>query len=87
MSTSSTPEVTLFSQPGCPTCVQVKSFLKARGVMYNDRDVSTDDGAMSDLEKRGYSATPLIVVGDVEILGMNRIQLDKAFPARAEVTS
>lgn len=86
MSTSSTPQVTVFSQPGCPTCAQVKSFLKARGVAYVDRDVSTDEAAMNELEERGYSATPVTVIGDVEILGMNRVRFEKALPAPAEAT-
>lgn len=81
-----TPTVTVFSQPGCPTCAQVKAFLKARGVEYTERDVSSDEEAMRELDERGYSATPLTVVGDTEILGMNRVKFEKVLPAREEVS-
>ena len=86
MTPSSSPQIVVFSQPGCPTCAQVKSFLKARNLDFVDRDVSTDEEAMRELEERGYSATPVTVVGDVEILGMNRVRFDKVLPARTDVT-
>ena len=82
---SNTPEVIVYSQPGCPTCAQVKSFLKARGVEYTERDVSSDEAAYRELEARGYAATPVTVVGDVEILGMNRARFEKVLPPRPEV--
>ena len=75
---SSSPRIVIFSQPGCPTCQQVKAYLSGRGLSYEERDVSSDEAAFNELQERGYAATPLTVVGDVEILGMNRIKLNNA---------
>jgi len=62
----------VYTQPGCPACHQVKSFLKAREVPYEERDVSSDEAAFQELHDRGYAATPLTVIGEHEILGLNR---------------
>lgn len=78
---SESKTVIIFTQAGCPACHQVKSFLKARGVTYVERDVQTDEAAMAELRARGYAATPLTLVGDVEVLGMNRQKLEAALGA------
>lgn len=72
------PAVTIFSQPGCPTCMQVKSYLQARSVGYTERDITTDEQAMAELFDRGFSATPLTLIGDLEVLGFNRPKLESA---------
>ncbi len=81
------PSVTVFTQPGCPTCAQVKGYLKGRGVEFSERNVQADESAMEELHERGYSATPLTLVGDVEILGMNRTKFEKALGAASEIMS
>ncbi len=70
-------DVTIFTQPHCPSCHQVKAFLHARGVSFHERDVAADETAMRELHERGYAATPLTVVGDQEILGMNRTRFEQ----------
>jgi len=78
----STPSVTVYTQPGCPTCMQVKAYLKARGVAFDERDVRADDAALQALHDRGYAATPLTIVDGREILGMNRTKLEAALAPR-----
>lgn len=83
----SAPSITVFTQPGCPTCTQVKSYLKGRGLAFEERDVRADDAALQDLHERGYAATPLTIVDDQEILGMNRSRFESVLgprPASAE---
>lgn len=74
--------VVVFTQPGCPACMQVKSYLKGRRVEFAERDVRADEAAMRELHDRGYSATPLTIVGETEILGMNRMKLEAALGPR-----
>lgn len=79
---SDTLPVTIFTQPGCPTCVQLKSYLKSHGIEYVERDVSADPSAFAELHERGYAATPLTIVGEREVLGMNRTRLDAILGGR-----
>ncbi|MHB2017514.1 MAG: glutaredoxin family protein [Candidatus Xenobia bacterium] len=65
-------EAIIFTQTGCPTCESVKAFLTARGVAWQERDVSHDAAAFDELHARGYRATPLTVIGEAEILGLDR---------------
>lgn len=78
----STPSITVFTQPGCPTCTQVKSYLKARGLVFDERDVRADDAALQELQHRGYAATPLTLVDGQEILGVNRAKFEQALGSR-----
>lgn len=80
--TMSTPSITVFTQPGCPTCMQVKSYLKGRGLAFDERDVRADDAALQELQDRGYAATPLTIVDGQEILGMNRAKFESVLGAR-----
>jgi glutaredoxin len=81
--------ITIFSQPGCPTCMQVKSYLSGRSLTYIERDITQDEAAMAELYERGYSATPLTLIGEVEVLGFNRTKLESVLGKRpaAEVLS
>lgn len=80
-------EVIVFTQPGCPTCNQLKKYLENRHVAFTERDVSADESAYQELHDRGYAATPLTVIGEVEILGLNRAKFDAVLGAPQGVTS
>ena len=78
----STPSITVFSQPGCPTCQQVKAYLEGRGLLFEERDVRADDAALHELRDRGYAATPLTIIDGQEILGMNRAKFEQVLGPR-----
>jgi glutaredoxin len=75
-------EVVIYTQPGCPTCSQVKAFLKSRGVAYVEKNVREDEAAWQELHDRGYAATPLTVVRGTEILGLNRTKFEAVLGPR-----
>jgi glutaredoxin len=79
--------VIVYSQPGCPTCHQVKSYLQNRGVEFEERNVAADEKAYEELHERGYAATPLTVIGRHEILGMNRTRFEAVLGRPAEALS
>ena len=80
---TSHPSIVVFSQPGCPTCQQVKAYLSSRELPFEERDVSSDESAFNELQARGYAATPLTIVGDIEILGMNRVRFGQVLGSAA----
>jgi glutaredoxin len=45
-------------------------------VPYTTRDVTTDEGALRDLEELGYMTTPVIVIDGQIVVGFDRKKLD-----------
>ena len=43
-------------------CGRVKEFLSQRGVDFVDRDITTDEEAIAELDELGYMTTPVIVI-------------------------
>lgn len=62
----------------------MKSYLSARGIEFEDRDVSRDAQAIEDLVYKYQSrATPTVVVGDEVIIGFDRERIDQLLPHKA----
>ena len=40
------PSVTLYVVPGCPLCAGARSWLERHGIVYQERDVANDFGAL-----------------------------------------
>jgi glutaredoxin len=55
----------------------VKEFLSQKGIPYVDRDISTDELALEELEAMGYLTTPVVKVDDEIVVGFNRKRLDE----------
>ena len=68
--------VLLYSQPGCPPCVAVKQFLKARDVAFEYRDVQADPVALRELVALNSRSTPTIVVGEEVMIGFDPERLE-----------
>ena len=56
--------VVLYSQPGCPPCYAAKSFLTARKIEFEYKNVQGDPQALRELVGLNSRSTPTIVVGD-----------------------
>ena len=69
--------VLLYSQPGCPPCVAVKQFLKARQVAFEYKDVQADPAALRELMALNSRSTPTIVVGEEVMIGFDPERLDE----------
>jgi len=63
--------VVLYSQPGCPPCFAAKSFLKARDVEFEYKDVQADPQALRELMDLNSRSTPTIVVGGEVMIGFD----------------
>ena len=71
-------KVTVYSQPGCPPCDWVKSYLTQRGVPFTDKDVSSDFSAQRELVGEYNSrSTPTVIVGDEIMIGFDPDRLEK----------
>ncbi len=56
-------------------CTQAKEFLRANSVAFEERDVTTDPGALEALQKLGYLTTPVIVINGAPVVGFDRARL------------
>ena len=64
-----TPPTTLYTQPGCGESAQVRAWLIERGIPFTEQSVVDDLAAAEALAAPGTFATPLLVVGEMRVLG------------------
>ena len=73
------PHVVVFTMTGCQHCAGVKAYLNEKGIAFTERNVLEDDKAMTDFRELGYRGTPVTVVGDEAVIGLDRTRLDEVF--------
>ena len=63
--------VTIYTTESCVFCIRAKDYLRAKGVAYEEVDVTGDDDARARLveQSSGRRTVPQIFVGDVHIGG------------------
>jgi glutaredoxin len=59
-------------------CTQVKEYLSREHVCFEDRDITLDPSAISELQKLGFMTTPVTVIGEKVIVGFDQRQLREA---------
>ncbi len=70
--------VMVYSTPTCPYCTKVKDYLEAKGVEFEEVDLTQDLEAREEFMRKGHRGVPVTVVGDEEIVGFNTGKLDAA---------
>jgi glutaredoxin len=58
-------------------CAKVKEFLSQRKVEYTERNIVSDETALTELEKLGYMTTPVTVIDGEVVVGFDRAKLEK----------
>jgi glutaredoxin-like YruB-family protein len=72
------PKIVIFTQPDCPPCRIVKSFLTERGIAFEERDITVDRAAVRELTDKYHShSTPTLVIGEEVMIGFNPERLDE----------
>ncbi|WP_026820040.1 glutaredoxin family protein [Arthrobacter castelli] len=56
-----TPEITVYTQPGCGPCIGIKRRLDQSGVRYRTVDITASSEAKKPLVELGYQSTPVTV--------------------------
>jgi glutaredoxin 3 len=75
-------QVTIYGAEWCPPCHTAKAYLKSRNVPYDYINVDekpVEGRAIA--EKTGWTAIPIIKIGDEYILGFERQKIDTALTA------
>jgi glutaredoxin len=57
-------------------CNRVKEFLREQNIAFTDRDITSDDSALEELERLGVMTTPVTVVDGETVVGydLNRLK-------------
>jgi hypothetical protein len=55
----------------------VKEYLSQRGVTFIDRDISTDDAALAELEQLHLMTTPVTRIDGEVVVGFDREKLEQ----------
>ena len=75
-------KVLLFTQPGCLSCELLKVYLEAREILFDERDITVDSQARSEmLDLYDSPTTPTLVVSSGEfaevVVGFDPERLDQ----------
>ena len=62
-------------------CDRAKEFLSRKGVAFQVRDITQDDGAMEELQALGYMTTPVLVIDGEVIVGFDQAKIEAALAA------
>jgi len=75
-------KVTVYGAEWCPPCHTVKAYLKSRNVAYEYVNIDEQREKGQEIsQKTGWSAIPIINIGDEYILGFDRQKIDGALNA------
>ncbi len=70
-------DVRVYTTPTCPWCSKVKSYLKNKGVNYQEVDVADDiQAAQRMVELTGQRSVPVITIGERYIVGYDPDRID-----------
>ena len=78
----STALITIYGAEWCPPCHTAKAYLKSRGISYDyvNVDENPEEGRQIAM-KTGWTAIPIIKIGEEYILGFDRPKIDGALQA------
>ena len=68
--------VVIYSSNTCGYCTMAKEYFTEKGVVYTEKNVSTDIEARKELMSKGFMGVPVIYVEDEVIQGFDKARLD-----------
>lgn len=74
-----TATITMYTTPTCAFCHMAKEYFKAKGIEFEQKDVTVDRQAYDELlDKSGQLGVPVIDIGGTIIIGFDRPHIDAA---------
>ena len=58
-------------------CNKLKEFLRKHNVAFTDRDVTTDESALAELQKIGILTTPVTLIDGETVIGFDAAKLSE----------
>jgi len=73
-----TRQIKVFSTPTCPYCQRLKSFLKEKGLQFEEIDLTANRERLQEMIKlSGQGGVPVTVVDGEVVVGFDRPRLEK----------
>lgn len=70
-------EVVVYTSATCPWCTKTKTYLKDKGIAFEEKDVSNDSGAAQEMiELTGQRSVPVIKMGGQYVVGFDPERLE-----------
>jgi glutaredoxin len=76
-------KVVVYTMTGCAHCAGVKAYLNEKGVEFSERNVLEDEQAMADFKELGFRGTPVTLIGDEAVVGLDKEKLEKLLSGSA----
>lgn len=64
--------VTMFTTNTWPYCTVAKKFLSQNNIPFEEKNISTDEDALLELQRRKINSVPTFLVGDETVVGFNK---------------
>ena len=78
MAANTQPKVIMFSTPTCSFCNQAKRYFREKNVRFRDVDVSRDQRAAVDMQRRtGQAGVPVIMINNRPIVGFDKPKINQ----------
>lgn len=61
-------------------CNKVKALLSQKGVTFDERDVSQNEGFLTELEQLGVMTTPVTVINGEVVVGFDPAKIEQLLP-------
>ena len=69
--------VKIYSTPTCPYCIRVKKYLKDKGVLFENIDVSTDQKGLQEMiAVSGQMGVPVVWIDGEVIVGFDQAKIN-----------
>jgi len=70
--------VTVYTTPTCPWCTKAKSYLRERGIAYEEKDVSVDVAAAREMVRlSGQVGVPVLTIDGNVVKGFDKKRIDE----------
>jgi glutaredoxin 3 len=72
------PKVKIYTTPNCIFCAMTKEYLKQKGILFEEVDVSKDEMAAQEMiEKSGQMGVPVIEIDGKIVIGFDKERIDE----------
>lgn len=70
--------VIVYGTETCPYCMKTRAYLKERHIPFVDIDIAKSEKGKHDYAQLGGKGVPLILIGNRQMTGFNRVEIDHA---------
>lgn len=72
------PKIKIYTTPSCPFCQMAKQYLREKGFLFEEVDVSRDEEAAREMiEKSQQMGVPVIEIDGKIIVGFDKERIDE----------